>query len=166
MQHERELRSDIDHLMDILRANPKTRFTITKLESLTGLPESFLKKWVDVLEERGHIRFFYNISDEQFSWISENVPRIEEAPSKIEAVGENGKTPGMKLRTYCKGEENALIEDMKNTVASAKILRARICTLKKAGSPNLAAIRIAQHRLDEKKKEISHLLEQAKHFRG
>ena len=167
MQHEGELRSDIDHLIDILRSNPQTKFTVTKLHALTGFPISFLKKWIEVLEEQGHVRFFYNISDEEFSWDAKT--RIEKekkaseisAPKKIAAY----KQPVL-LREYTENELNLLLEDINSAISQTKKLRARIETLKKSRNSDLAAIGISEHKLEEKRKLLTHLAEQAKKLKS
>ena len=161
MQHERELRSDIDHMMDVLRANPQTRFTITKLQALTGLPQSFLKKWIDVLEEQGQIRFFYNISDDQFSWIGKDT-----APEQTKIEVHEQEPQKSIFRTYSRDEITILLEDVKDTISSAKSINSRIELLKKSKSSDLAALGIAKHNLEEKKKKISHLLSEAKRLKN
>ena len=186
MQHEGELRSDLDFLMDILRSNPATRFTISKLHVHTGLPVPFVKKWVGVLAERGHLRFFYNIPDHEFSWAREGVPcngnggheysaPVEAAPAHFGQLPQifhpravqNISGPGAQnLRQYSRGEIGVLLEDIKKALGAAKRMDARVCALKKSHMTDLAALGIARHDLRQKKRELAHLLSEAKRLRG
>jgi len=166
MKHEREMRSDIDYLIDILRSNPQKKFTVARVRELTGLPISFLRKWVDVLGEQGHIRFFYGISDEEFVWNSNNKLAQEQTYSQID----NPKTLvpariAVKLKEYEKESLGSLLEDIDILLEQTKKLSSRISVLKKSRNSDLTATGIAQHKLEEKKLELVHLISQAKKFR-
>ena len=165
MQHEGELRSDIDYLIDILRANPKTKFTISKLQSLTGHSNLFLKKWINVLEEQGHIRFFYNISNEEFAWISnETHEHLRHRENTVINSARIPKTNGR--QEYSQDEMRILLEDVKKSFASAKEVHKKFSKLKNSKFTDLAALGLAQHTLEEKKNELLHLLSEAKRLKN
>lgn len=164
MQHEGELRSDMDYLIEILRSNPKTKFTLSKLQTLTGFPSTFLKKWINVLEEQGHIRFFYNISDEEFTWVSNNSDKQVYNDKEI-ANYVHKQTHKVSRKTYTKKETTQLLGDIKVFMQETKTISARIEKLKKSRNVDLAAVQIAKHNLAQKKEELSHLLEQIKKIR-
>ncbi|MFH0927723.1 MAG: hypothetical protein V1822_04040 [Candidatus Micrarchaeota archaeon] len=169
MQHEGELRSDIDYVIDVLRSNPTTKFTVAKLRSCTGLPIAFLKKWLGVLEEEGHIRFFYNIPEDEFCWVlgsnSAHIGRNIGSASKAKPGPVHGGD-GKKFRQYDAGQMQALLSDIGGAIEEAKKLDGRVSAIKKSRVVDLAALGIARHGLAEKNKELAHLLSEAKRLKG
>lgn len=164
MQHEGELRSDIDCLMDVLRANAGTRFTLKRLHAITGLGIPFLKKWIEVLEEQGKVRFFYNMTNEEFAWEPQTTEDVSGYRKIVRIETQTPVVSRKEFKGYSKGELRILLEDIGTAVSDAKKLDEKISLLKKSRNVDLAALGIARHKLAQKNLELSHLREQAKKF--
>ncbi len=182
MQFEGEVRSGMDCVIELLRSNPKTKFTIAKVRARTGLPNSFLKKWIDLLEKHGFVHFFYNIKHDEFIWV--------EQKREVKQVQTNNATNNI-TRRYNRNEKSIysstektvistsdltqykqyslqpdkikeLMNDINETVADTQILARRINSIKSAKIIDFTTLGITRHNLEIKNRRLANLLSQAK----
>lgn len=82
-----EIKSDVDRIIEILRATPERYFPIAELAARTGLTPLQIRKWIGVLEAGGRTRLRYALTQEEVAWLEPGLhlrhPRH----------GEDGKPP-------------------------------------------------------------------------
>lgn len=71
-------RTDLDLLIDILRANPEQTFSYDKLSRLTSMTIPSIKKWTNLLELRGDVKIEYRLSEDAISWIGDTFEKKDE----------------------------------------------------------------------------------------
>jgi hypothetical protein len=62
-------KTDVDILINLLRSNPHKEFSYPQLVILTGMSLDSLKKWIEILENRGDVQIIYRISEDVIRWI-------------------------------------------------------------------------------------------------
>ncbi|MFA5108627.1 MAG: hypothetical protein WC492_03800 [Candidatus Micrarchaeia archaeon] len=155
MESQEFIQSELDSVINILRSNPHVRFSLDGLAKTSGMRPDFLKKWVRVLEDKGHVKIFYSISGEEFAWIGNG--KIEDNNVRTTQFPKPQKSQGSKERAVC-----ALLGDIHQKQQTLSSLLERKRFLESKCTITNGEFHILQMQISRTKKELGTLLVQAK----
>ncbi len=68
-----DIRNEVDHLIDLLRAEPIHPYKLSALAAQARLSVPQARKWIHILEARGQVKVRYNLTDDEVLWMAKTV---------------------------------------------------------------------------------------------